>query len=345
MLENLANVTYIKLMDSLPDKVLNYQKLLKKERLELLRIKEVRTQLVDILVELQEPTYNRRISAKGVAYLIAKVQEEPTNPIEFYDEIIALKVKMEAWTRLENAALKGDCIDWKPLHQDTLKLRDELLIETIHLVKDVRRMRIQCSPNHYLDVESAGLFGLFRSFILYSPVHNRDFEAYAKDTIYYAMLTFLTTNNAIRLSGKMIRYLREFKRAEEELTINLGREPDEEELRKKMGLSEAEMNEITHAKGNVLSMDAPASEEDEGGGLHDLIGEEDSLPFDRYERKSVLDEMVNCLKKLPKLQADFAALRWQFTTESKIKGVAKPAQNAVAVMRDMAYLRLKAARS
>ncbi|MBP9128154.1 MAG: FliA/WhiG family RNA polymerase sigma factor [Elusimicrobia bacterium] len=182
-------------------------------------------------------------------------------------------------------------------------VREEILSLHAPLVRYiVGRMKAVLVPQADRDdLESAGALGLIKAFDRYDPSRNVKFDTFAYRWIQGSVLDHLRGLDPLGRGAR--RRVETYRRFQNALREELGREPSQEELRTAMGLSPEAMRdlcwEVSHA--TSISLDAVDMASD---GPHDLAlasSMEDGGPhaLDRLEKQETIHQMKSALEALP----------------------------------------------
>ena len=148
------------------------------------------------------------------------------------------------------------------------KAREELVVQFAPLVRYVAGRMAMGLPSQVEidDLESYGLFGLLEAIDRFDTARGVKFETYALTRIRGAIIDGLRADTwapALKLKAKQI------EQAEAALESQLGRDPTDEELAGKLGLSVADLtkrqSEVSAAI--MLSLDESPASGDDGEGL------------------------------------------------------------------------------
>ena len=94
------------------------------------------------------------------------------------------------------------------------------------------------------------------------------------------------------------------------MTLELNREPSDEELAKKMGLSVDKIVEIKKISQDPVSLETPIGEEDDSH-LGDFLADERTMSPEEYATYEILkDELRDVLKTLTKREEEVLELRF-----------------------------------
>jgi RNA polymerase sigma-B factor len=134
------------------------------------------------------------------------------------------------------------------------------------------------SPEPTEDLMQVGYVGLLKAINNYDPEVGDSLAAYAQPCVYGEIKRhFRDKRWQIHVRRSAQELLLELRKANEELTQQLGRAPEEAELAKRLGVSEDDMQEARQADlvFSTYSLDAPLSDRDDPALLADLLGDDD----------------------------------------------------------------------
>ncbi len=89
----------------------------------------------------------------------------------------------------------------------------------------------------------------------------------------------------------MVETINKMSRIQRQLTLELNREPSEEELAKKMGISIEKVREVIKISQEPVSLETPIGEEDDSH-LGDFIKDESSMSPEEYATNEILKEEI-----------------------------------------------------
>jgi RNA polymerase sigma-B factor len=134
------------------------------------------------------------------------------------------------------------------------------------------------SPEPTEDLMQVGYVGLLKAINNYDPEVGDSLAAYAQPCVYGEIKRhFRDKRWQIHVRRSAQELLLELRKANEELTHQLGRAPEEAELADRLGVSEDDMQEARQADlvFSTYSLDAPLSDRDDPALLADLLGDDD----------------------------------------------------------------------
>jgi RNA polymerase sigma-B factor len=134
------------------------------------------------------------------------------------------------------------------------------------------------SPEPAEDLMQVGYVGLLKAINNYDPEVGDSLAAYAQPCVYGEIKRhFRDKRWQIHVRRSAQELLLELRKANEELTHQLGRAPEEAELANRLGVSVDDMQEARQADlvFSTYSLDAPLSDRDDPALLADLLGDDD----------------------------------------------------------------------
>lgn len=147
---------------------------------------------------------------------------------------------------------------------------EKLVEENMGLVAMVAR-RYMGHGTDYDDLIQIGAVGLVKAAQKFDESKNFKFSTYAVSKITGELKTYFRDNGTIKISRSVKEQLLKIKKARTYLAAMLGREPTVSEIGEETGLAAEDIIECLEINDNVLSLDM---ENDEGGCLHDILGED-----------------------------------------------------------------------
>jgi RNA polymerase sigma-B factor len=134
------------------------------------------------------------------------------------------------------------------------------------------------SPEPTEDLMQVGYVGLLKAINNYDPEVGDSLSAYAQPCVSGEIKRhFRDKRWQIHVRRSAQELLLELRKANEELTHQLGREPAEDELAERLGVSEDDMREARQADlvFSTYSLDAPLSDREDPALLADVLGDDD----------------------------------------------------------------------
>lgn len=174
-------------------------------------------------------------------------------------------------------------------HQNpSVRLRNQLVQLNAGLVRKIaHRVSHQCAEP-YEDLEQIGYLGLIRAIERFNPSQGCAFSSFAVPYIRGEMLHFLRDRSStVKIPRRWQQLNKAGQKAREELAEAFGRQPTDEEIAAKLGVSLNEWRESKMATKNrlPLSLDATISQQ-----IDSPMTLGDTLPDTRYQALQSLEE-------------------------------------------------------
>jgi RNA polymerase sigma-B factor len=146
------------------------------------------------------------------------------------------------------------------------------------------------SPEPTEDLMQVGYVGLLKAINNYDPEVGDSLSAYAQPCVSGEIKRhFRDKRWQIHVRRSAQELLLELRKANEELTQQLGREPTEHELAERLGVSADDMQEARQADlvFSTYSLDAPLSDQEDPALLADVLGDDDPGVIHTIDMESV----------------------------------------------------------
>jgi RNA polymerase sigma-B factor len=172
------------------------------------------------------------------------------------------------------------------------------------------------SPESAEDLLQVGYVGLLKAINNFDPRYGDSLNAYAQPCVSGEIKRYFRDRRwQVRVGRRAQELLLEMRAAEETLTHQLGRTPDDRDLARHLGVAEGDLREArqAHLVFTANSLDAPLSDADDPAVLGDVLGQDDPAVTHAVDIEAIRTH----LDELPEREQRILMLRFygNFTQE------------------------------
>jgi len=189
--------------------------------------------------------------------------------------------------------------------------REILIKANVRLVVNIARNYMNQGVD-FLDLIQDGNHSLLKAVERFDPERGYKLSTYAIWWVRQSMIRSIAEQGqAIRLPAYLIQWARKYSHAIQELSQQLGRQPNPEEIAGELGISTEDMNETLQALQGQVSLERKLGHDDDSRTLGDIIKDESSESPSLATTLTVLQqEIQKILSSLSKREAEVISLRF-----------------------------------
>ncbi len=226
------------------------------------------------------------------------------------------------------------------------ELREQLVLQSVSLVHFLlgRLGMTTDMGSDYEDLVHQGLLGLIDAVDRFDPHQGASFSTYASMRIRGKILDYLRASDWMSRSAR--QRVRSIQKAISNLWLELGREPEEEEIASSLGISAAEVQAgLRDSDRIMLSLDSVVEVDQDGeGSLYECVRDEKQAdPADLLLEEDQKEHLISALKKLSEREQQILALYYyENLTLKDIGKVLGITESRVSQLHSRAIMNLKA---
>jgi RNA polymerase primary sigma factor len=208
----------------------------------------------------------------------------------------------------------------KRIERGDQEAKQKMINSNLRLVISIAR-KYQGSGVALLDLIQEGVLGLIRATEKFDWRRGFKFSTYATWWIRQAVERGIANKaRTIRMPVHVLQRERKIARAERELTVELGREPTDEEIAERAKLQLNQIRDVRDAARAVTSLDVPLGEDGETT-LGGILPSEQPRPEEEVEVSLREDSVRRAIKELPDSEREVMKLRYGFNGHPDPKSV------------------------
>lgn len=205
------------------------------------------------------------------------------------------KIEAEVGFKMEDLRAKWDRIT--KARSLVMEAKNELITRNLRLVVNIAKNYVGRGLP-LLDLIQEGNIGLMKAVDKFKYEKGFKFSTYATWWIRQAITrALIDQTKTIRVPVHMMEFYNRVTKASRELTQQLGREPSNEEIAKKLAVPTRKVEEVFRAIQDPIALQTPVGDEDTE--LEDFIGDKNSpSPYSDAERNEISEQILMILKTL-----------------------------------------------
>jgi RNA polymerase primary sigma factor len=251
-------------------------------------------------IELADRKIGRHGTLKDLKRLIGQKKKKDVNPLKLAGlakEVQAEYKKVEAETGIKMDELRSKWDRITNARALVTEAKNELITRNLRLVVNIAKNYVGRGLP-LLDLIQEGNIGLMKAVDKFKYEKGFKFSTYATWWIRQAITrALIDQTKTIRVPVHMMEFYNRVTKASRELTQQLGREPSNEEIAKKLVVPTRKVEEVFRAIQDPIALQTPVGDEDTE--LEDFIGDKNSpSPYSDAEKNEISEQILMILKTL-----------------------------------------------
>jgi RNA polymerase primary sigma factor len=252
-----------------------------------------------------------RAEAPDLTYVNGNLAESTTDALQLFLNEMGKYKLLTADEEVELA---------KRIERGDKEAKDLMINSNLRLVVSISK-KYQGHGLSLLDLIQEGIIGLIRAVEKFDWRKGFKFSTYATWWIRQAVQRGVANKaREIRIPVHIVDRERKIARAERELTLKLGRPPDEKEVAKAAKLPLKQVREVREAARAVTSLDRPVGEEGETS-FGELVAGDEPSPEETLHVSLEQDILRRAVRGLPEREQEVLKLRYGLNGDSTPKSL------------------------
>jgi DNA-directed RNA polymerase specialized sigma subunit len=279
--------------------VTEYQRLSLLEKKALVECPAAKEAFIDLLLELQKPTRQRRINAQQLARLVTGLSRGILPFQQLFTELLAVPLSMENWNTLRRSAEheQGEIYDkWRALLDDVSQVRNVVLLDYMYLCKNLAYAFAPNDPLLREDFESYAIIGLIRALDSFKIDLTIPFGVHAYNWILSYLSRMTDRIATVNPSEPARRVLNKYRECKNNFSVKHSRPPTLHEIVEQLDVPLEKLLPIIQMSRPIASLDALS---DEGETLHELLSNNSGVTpgNDLADLKKAISEALSRLSE------------------------------------------------
>ena len=188
---------------------------------------------------------------------------------------------------------------FKRLKEGDTEAREDIIKRNLKLVVAIAKKYKGWSGLSFTDLIQEGSFGLMNAVDKFDYTLGYKFSTYAVYWIKQAITkAIMNKGRAIRLPAHIVDKVNKVKKVERELSLELGKEPTEEEIANRLGISIEEVKETLDMSLATISLDTPIGDDEEDCLVDFVEDTKFESPVDNITKKDLKEQLLKVMDSL-----------------------------------------------